>query len=224
MSNSPFSSSGAEIWLDGDPVTLPPGRESIAAISAYLETLALGKHRVICSLVVDGEPVGFGTRAASARRRFMRIEAATLTLEQVPLQLLATALEQTEKARQQVEETIVLVLINESRVAREVWWKLARRLKEPLLTISLLPERVCGTPSGGASTLQLRRWQLEQLGAILQAVDEACHLESTEMLSNALEHRVLPWLRDLERLLSLWYQTVLVDLRTPRERGDDFVA
>jgi hypothetical protein len=86
-------------------------------------------------------------------------------------------------------------------------------LKEPVLTLSLLPDNVCGTPDGHTSPTQLRKWQLEQIAAIIRDVDEACHSQDTIPLSNALENRVLPWLQNLSELISLWHETVLAGSR-----------
>jgi hypothetical protein len=83
-------------------------------------------------------------------------------------------------------------MINEAARGAELWWSLAQGLKQPLLTLSLLPEAVCGPANGSASPMQLRRWQLQQLAGIIQEVDRACQTENPTALSDALETRVLP--------------------------------
>jgi hypothetical protein len=98
-------------------------------------------------------------------------------------------------------------------VAREVWWNLALALKEPVITLSLLPENACEPFDNRASLTQLRKWQLEQIAAIIRDVGEACHAADTIPLSNALENRVLPWLQSLSELISLWHETVLAGSR-----------
>jgi hypothetical protein len=98
-------------------------------------------------------------------------------------------------------------------VAHEVWWNLALALKEPVLTLSLLPDDVCGTSDGHTSATQLRKWQLEQIASIIREVDAACHSKDTIPLSNALENRVLPWLQKLSELIGLWHETVLAGSR-----------
>lgn len=188
----------------------------MAAVSVYLETLAMEQHRILCSFLVDGEAAVLSSNFPPASRSFSRIEATTMDLEDLPLQILTAARRQIDEARTQAEQAAVLVLINEGCVAREVWWKLARTLKEPLLTLSLLPDTICGSQNGSASLTQLRKWQLEQLATILRAVDEACWSDQSSMLSNALENRVLPWLHKLQELLTLWYQTALAGCRAGR--------
>ena|ERR1041385_484460 len=88
-----------------------------------------------------------------------------------------------------------------------LWWELTRKLKEPLLTLSLIPETASPTGHGCVSFLQLRKWQLEQLATILADIDVACWGEDTRALSNALENRALPWLDHLDDLLQLCHET-----------------
>jgi len=155
---------------------------------------------------IDDEPVNLALPLVNTRG-FHRVEAETIPLEEKTLLLLKTALQQADQAREYVETAVALVLINEVHVARELWWNLARQLKEPVLTLSLLPDDVCGPANGRASLTQLRKWQLEQIAVIIKDVDAVCHAEDTIPLSNALENRVLPWLQNLTELIILWHET-----------------
>ena len=92
-------------------------------------------------------------------------------------------------------------------------------LKEPLLTLSLLPENQCGPANGRASLLQLRKWQLQQLGGIIQDVDAVADSADTTELSAALERRVLPWLENLHDSLRMFLETVLAGLRAPERKA-----
>jgi hypothetical protein len=198
-----------EVMLDGLPVTLPPERRSLAAIRSYLETLALEQHRILCSFCVDGKPVDLG-QPMTARKPFARVEGTTIDLAQMPLQLVETAMQQTACAREQVTATVGLVMINSGRAGRELWWNLARNLKHPLLTLSLMPEAICGPNNGGASLMQLRKWQLQQLASIIKDVDKTCWSDDPTALASSLEQRVLPWLDKLQGLLDLWHATLLI--------------
>ena len=208
----PETGDEVEITLDGLPVGLPSGCRSLNAIRCRLETLALERQRILCSLNVDGQPVNLALPLLN-QRVFCRVEAGTVALEETPLLLLKKAFQQTERARECVETALTLVLINNGRVAREVWWNLASALKEPVITLSLLPENICQPFNNRTSLAQLRKWQLEQIAAIIRDVDEACHSEDTIPLSNALENRVLPWLQSLSELICLWHETVLAGSR-----------
>ena len=210
--NAPESRDEAEITLDGLPVGLPSGHCSLNAIRCHLETLALERHRILYSLSVDGQPVNLALPLLN-QKVFCRVEAGTVALEETALLLLKKAFQQTDLARECVETALTLVLINDGQVAREVWWNLALALKEPVITLSLLPENACEPFDNRASLTQLRKWQVEQIAAIIRDVGEACHAADTIPLSNALENRVLPWLQSLSELISLWHETVLAGSR-----------
>ncbi len=210
--DAPEARDEVEITLDGLPVGLPSGCRSLNAIRCRLETLALERQRILCSLNVDGQPVNLALPLLD-QRICCRVEAGTVALEETPVLLLERALQQTDHARECVETALTLVLINDGQVAREVWWNLASVLKEPVITLSLLPENICQPFDNRTSLAQLRKWQLEQIAAVIRDVDEACHSEDTIPLSNALENRVLPWLQNLSELISLWHETVLAGSR-----------
>ena len=210
MGNNAFDS--LQVVLDGLPVGLPSEHRSLGAIRCHLEVLALEKQRILYSLNVDGQPVNLALPVLG-QEDFSRIEAGTVALEETSLLVLKKAFQQTEYARECVETALTLVLINDGQVANEVWWNLALALKEPVLTLSLLPDHVCGTSDGHAPATQLRKWQLEQIASIIRDVDAACHSKDTIPLSNALENRVLPWLQNLSELIGLWHETVLAGSR-----------
>lgn len=195
-----------QITLDGLSVTPPLEYRSLPAIRCYLEALALSKQRVLCSLSIDDEPVNLALPLVRTRG-FCRVQAETISLDEKPVLLLKTALQQADHARECVETAVTLVLINDIVVARELWWNLAQQLKEPVLTLSLLPDDACGPDNGRASLTQLRKWQLEQIAVIIKEVDAVCRAEDTIPLSNALESRVLPWLQNLMELIILWHET-----------------
>ena len=69
---------------------------SLTAIRCYLETLALEKQRVLCSLSVDDEPVNLALPLVNANN-FRRVEAETIALEEKSLLLLKTALQQADQ-------------------------------------------------------------------------------------------------------------------------------
>jgi hypothetical protein len=214
------SSTGADlhVMLDGQPVFLPAQRRSLAAIRSYLETLAMDQQRILFSFRVDGARVNLSAMLPT-QKRFTKVEAETIELSQVPLQLIKTAMVQTGEAQGQVASAVTLVLINDTGWAREHWWNLVRLLKQPFLTLSLMPETSYATSAGGGAPLmQLRNWQLQQLAAILKDVDEACWSEDSAALSNALEYRVLPWLQGLESSLELWHETLSAQQELAREQ------
>lgn len=204
--------SAVEVKLDGLPLEVPAERRSLRSICSYLECIALHRQRILCSLSVDGVPVNL-TEPPEDEKPFTSIEAETMGLGDVPAQLIKAALQQTVHVRERVRSAVELVLINDREQAHELWWKLSLALKEPLLTLSLLPEGVYKATEGQASLNQLRKWQLQQLASVIKDVNASCESECSTTLSDALELRVLPWLDKLHASLNLWHETMQANLR-----------
>src|ERR1051326_7439874 len=131
-----------EILLDGSPVKLPPGRRSLNGIQSYLETLALEQQRVLCHLSIDGLPSSL-SRPAN-KRNFARVEAQTFRIDDMPLQLIPTPLDQTPHAQAQVHSRILVVLGKEWVLGGEFLWNLGRQLKQPVVTPPFMPENLWG--------------------------------------------------------------------------------
>lgn len=204
------------VTLDCERVVLPAGRTSLNSIRAYLEAMALTRQRILGELAVDNQPVDLSAPLEYISS-FRRVDAVTVALCELPLLLLTTAHNQADHARTAVEAALTLVLINNSHTARELWWTVARQLKEPVLTLSLMPENLCvlwcGTPFH-----KLRRWQLEQISMIVQRVDEACDSQDNIQLSDALENLVLPWLDRLGEHIRLWLDATQAGARLGENR------
>lgn len=196
-----------EVLLDGRPVKVPSERRSLSGIFSFLDTLALEQQRVLYWFAVDGHPTEPDERLC-AQERHVRIEAASLDLQQFPSQFIRTAIQQTAHAIEEVQSAVSTVLINDTETARELWWRLAARLKCPLLTLSLLPQAGRRCDSQRPSLAELRKWQLQQLASLIKDVDDVCSADDTRPLSNMLERRVLPWLETLGDSLELWLETL----------------
>ena len=201
-----------EVKLDGLTLEIPAERRTLGGICSYLESVALHQQRILCSLAVDGAPINL-TQPPDDAKSFASIEAETMGLSDVPSQLIRAALTQTIYLRDRVQSAVGVVLINERKQAQELWWGLSLALKEPLLTLSLLPENIYVATEGQASLTQLRKWQLEQLGAVIQDVNNACEWDGTTALSDVLEARVLPWIDKLHTSLNLWHETMQMNTR-----------
>lgn len=194
------------VTLDGEAVKVPAGRCSLNSIRSLLETLALEKQCMLTSLSVDGRPTDLGL-AQTGPVNFFRVEADSVPLAELPLLLLTTAQQQVDRVREAVENALTLVLINNRSTARELWWNIARQLKDPVLTLSLMPDSICKLCSS-VSFDQLRQWQFKQIATIVREVDAVCETGDNITISDALERRVLPWLQKLNDLVRLWYQAV----------------
>ena len=198
------------VTLDCESIILPDGRTSINSIRAHLETMALANQRILGELAVDGQPVDLSMPMTDLS--FRRVDAVTIPLGEQPLLLLTTAGKQAERARAAVENALTLVLINSSATARELWWSIATQLKEPVLTLSLMPENLCQLWCG-TTFHKLRRWQLEQISMIVRRVDAACDAGDNLQLSDALENLVLPWLDRLKDHIRLWHDATQAGAR-----------
>lgn len=185
---------------------VPAGRCSLNSIRNLLETRALEKQRVLSAISVNGRPADL-TLPLDEATGFIMVEAESIPLDELPLLLLNTALRQVERAHEAVQKTMTLVLINNPATARELWWNHAPLLKDPVLTLSLMPDHVCRLCSN-MSFERLRKWQLEQIASIIREVDNACDSGDSIQISDVLEGRVLPWLQKLADLVRLWYQAV----------------
>ena len=200
------------ISLDGQPVTLPLDKKSpLNFVRCHIEALALTQQRILSRFIIDGQTCNLAF-PLPAKKTFHRIEAESIPLEEGQILILKTAWQQTHWLQENVEKMLTWVLINKISVARSLWWDLAWQLKEPVLTLSLLPDH----PSSNTTTStfkQLRKWQLEQIGTIIQEVNQVCEGPDTIPLSNVLETRVLPWLNKLSDLIQLWHETVMAATR-----------
>lgn len=201
-----------EVTLDGLSIALGTDHCSLTGIRTHLEMLALEQQRILCSFAIDGQPINLG-QTLEQPQKFSRIEAETIALDEIPLQILRTALDQTVRLGDRTESALALICINNASAAREIWWQIARDLKEPLLTLSLLPDGICGPANGRASLTQLRKWQLQQLASLIREVNEACQADDTTGLIQALEKRLLPWLQSLRQSIGLWHETVAAGSR-----------
>lgn len=208
-----FPSGDLEVTLDGVVVEIPPERRSFTAIRSYLDALALQQQRILCSLNLDGEAVNL-TQPPHMTAPFAQVEAETMSLHEVPTQLIKAAIQQAATIQTRLQKAVELVLINDSLKARELWWSLSTSLKEPLLTLSLVPDHFQPSGTGGATVSQLRKWQLQQLGCIMQDIEIASQNDDTAMLSEALESRALPWIEKLLQSLNLWHESLLSAARS----------
>ena len=149
----------------------------------------------------------------------VRIEAASLDLQQFPSQLIRTARHQAALAAVEVQSAVSAVLINDVEAARELWWRLVAKLKCPLLALSLLPVSTWRPENGRVTLGELRQWQLRELASLSKDVDDACWAEDTRALSNVLEQRVLPWLETLGDSLELWLETLQMGIDSRSATG-----
>lgn len=201
-----------DVYFDGKPISIPAEYRALGAVRSYLERLALAQGRVLSQCVVDGRPAN-SSAFDWANCSFRFLEAKTSSPVDLASEILRTTRKQTAEVRRLVETAVTLVLINDAPLSRRLWCELVCKLKEPLLTLALLPDSNYRRPDGCVSLPQMRRWQIEQYGCIIQQVNEASAFEDLSRLSNALENCALPWLQKLQDLIELWYETAQAGAR-----------
>lgn len=184
-----------QVLLDGAPIDSPANCRSLGGLRAHLEAVALKQHRILYSFSVDGSPGDVQQRRAD--RDFSKVEAETVRLDEMPLYLVSMAIQQASRAHAQALTASDVLVTKDCCVAREFWWDLSAILRQPLLTLSLIPDSKFGQ-SAGASQATLRKWQFEQLGTIISDLNEACWSEDINVLRNALWTRVIPWIESLQ--------------------------
>jgi hypothetical protein len=197
-----------QVFLDGLPVRLGPQPISLASIRFQLETMALEKNRILCAIKIDGIAVNLADSLLH-HGPFARVEAETIDVEQMPLQLIQSALRQCAQVKGHLTQAVARVMINNGSNALHLWWGLASELKHPLVTLSLLSSDPHASGPSGDSVLQLRNRQLQQLAAIIKEIDKLPCSEDPTALSDALERRVFPWLVGLEQSLTQTQEAIL---------------
>jgi hypothetical protein len=180
----------------------------LASIRFQLETLALEKNRLLCAIKVDGVALNLAENLLSYRR-FSRVEAETIHVEQLPLQLVQTALRQCAQLKGHLRQAVARMMINDSSNARHLWWNLASELKHPLVTLGLLSNEAYELVQDGGSVSQLRNGHLQQLAVIMREIDKLPCSDDPTALSDSLEEQVFPWLARLEKSLTQALETLL---------------
>lgn len=195
--NKPSPPSQVRVTLDGRPIALAPQLQaSLPAIRAHLEALALTHQRILHVLVVDGVTLNL-QKPAWPFENFHHVAAATISFDELAFQLLRLAREQVGQLTARAEAAVLLVLINEWPAVQRIWWNLLPDLKEPLVTLSFLPE--LGLPPASpfaAPTVACAR-QAEELGRIQQEIEAHSAHHDALAISDTLEQRLLPWLAQL---------------------------
>lgn len=193
------------VELDGDSVLLPQEMEnSLIAIRAYLEFLALQKRRVLSGFIVDGVEVQQVTSHLS-ESSFRIIQADTITFEQLSQRLVNTASRQLNQLAAELEDYVLRVLINDRDRLLQQWRKWAPLFRSPLVNLGFMRElwgdTVDGITLGNITLLE----HLDELNGMLCEVDAVFLAtehdwtdEDAMVLSTLFEERLVPWLKVLE--------------------------
>ena len=188
---------GVQVTLDGKPVELAihQGR-SLQAIRTHLEALALRRGRVLFALSVNGKPVSLG-RPVSLFKTFHKVVARTVGFNQLGFQLIAVAEAQVDGLHERIEQLSLQIMINDWTKAEELWHEIMPELKDPLLTLSFIPNVIELLPNGQEIGARAIKRFSEELVVILEAIDLILARQELLEFSNVLENQLLPWLRSV---------------------------
>lgn len=184
-----------QVTLDGQAVELSSKQgRSLQAIRSHLETIALKKHRVLFSLMVNGVPINLGD-PVSPFKTFQKVVGRTIPFSQLSIQLVSVAADQVNSLHERVQHLALQVMINDWSKAEELWWDLMPQLKDPLLTLSFVPQSIAALPNGEEINEKSIRKFAADLVTIFEQMEAIIARKELLEFSNALEHQVLPWLR-----------------------------
>ena len=187
-----------QVTLDGVSVgSWATTAETLASIRGRLETLALSKRRLLFSMTVDGNPVSLN-RPLDRRGSGFTVVARSIGFEQLGFQLISVAEEQCNQLIQRLQNLSLLVLINSWEKGQEGWMRLLPELKDPILTISFIPDGVGLLPGGESISCRAVPRRTDDLSVVLVEIERVAERRDPEEFSNVLESRLLPWLQQFQ--------------------------
>jgi hypothetical protein len=191
-----------QVLLDGEPVALSGETlESLAAVRAQLEMIALRQDRVLADLLVDGIAVSL-PHAAAWSKSFRKVQANTITFSELGKHMAETAARQVTELQGRVEDISTVVLINEWPNVQLLLQEMEFELRTMLIVISFLHE-LCGPVLAGIRLEgQSLTDHLDKLGMIRSRLLAAQQTRDEFAISNTLELRLAPWLYQLGKFLT----------------------
>ena len=193
------------VELDGQSVELPRQMEnSLVAIRAYLEFLALQQRRVLSGFLVDGMEVQQISGEAPTNG-YRLIRADSISFEQLSRRLIGTACRQVRFLASQLEEATLRVLISDHGQILARWQEWLPQFRSPLVSLGFLRElwgdRVDDLHLGGISLvshLDLLNPALSRVDSVLLDSQYDWQPDDAIALSAILEDDLVPWLKVLE--------------------------
>lgn len=195
-----------EVSLDGEPVILPATQlMSWTEIVDCLKQRALARERVLSILLVDGV-VRTGDEEIRSEAPPKSVMAVSVTFQELGGETIRIAREQVRRLAKQLEASQLLILINDWRVAEQLWWELMPDFKAPLLELNFLWElggaRLLPSPESGISLSDLA----ERLGSIQARVEmNLRQCGDVVGLVTLLEESLGLWIKQLDHLLDSLY-------------------
>lgn len=187
----------ATISLDGEMVALLPWeRSSLRNVRRALETLALRRQRVLVAFNVDGKAMSLHSSLEEIGE-YKIVAARTAGIDFLGVELLTSARRQTQELIDRVRQISLLVLINNAKAGKELWLDLQPDLREPLLTLSFLPEISQISPEGVPALTPSLIALTEELAGLSRRMDALTSLECDVLTLSEGFDLVLSWLNNL---------------------------
>lgn len=183
------------ILLDGDPVELPPNLQPyLLAIHAHMETVALRRGRILETLNLS----------AASRQAPIKPEgkgSQNQDWDQLGRYFLKTLRKQVAVLQEKLDSAVLLVVVNEWKVAERLWAELQHDLRAAVLTLRLLQEFGGSLALNSEANSECVAQYFRELHSAWQSLDLSAGARETLSFSNELEQRLQPWLDRLDNHL-----------------------
>jgi|GEM_PF-2168059 len=196
--DSAQTASGPVVKVDGQVIPVPPDAlQSMGTLIARIERWALGQHRVLSLIRVDGYTLPF-PGAVKEVKSLKTIEVTTVSFNQRGREVLKRTTMQLEVLEKEIADYALLVLVNDLVVARHIWRDLVTSIRSVLFEMGLLQELCMVDHAAVMIAVKSLADHINDVGA-LQAKAEM-FLRTSEGIvgfSDLLERDLMEWVQGL---------------------------
>jgi hypothetical protein len=204
--NSLDGQTALQVTIDGKPLQLPDWlADSLPSIRTYLECVAMKSDRVLWALQVDGIKLDL-TESEFALDNFRTVRANTITYDELKQRLISAGRTKVQELLAGIKACSLLVVINDSSFAHNLWLDWEPQLSEPLFSLRALEELRRTQGEDGEMVADLPHF-LEHLSFIACEVESLFRDDSddsreadTVAFSEILDYTLLPWLTKLDQI------------------------
>jgi hypothetical protein len=179
------------LLLDGQALEIPAHlQEPLLAIRVHLQLLALRSKRSLSAFSIEAASEKLTPDTGSGRQDLPNARFAR------------DARRHIERFIARTEDLVLLVLVNDWTVSDRMWVEIQPDLRGVLVALNLWQELRAESPTIPAAEglpllAHLAGWQ-----ALWVELNDARTRKEAVAFSNALEQRLIPWLRELDALLA----------------------
>jgi len=218
MKFAPGPTGTGRVLLDGAVLAVPAEHlRSLAALLSHLELTALRRQRVLATLSIDDVPVQISD-SLPGPGRWSEIKATSISFGHLSRRLIDSAAANLNVLRDEVEQAVLSVMINEPRSLQRVWRRWHPDVRNTLAVFNLLRQL----------------WHAERFDQwihpeeVRRLCDEIDHIvcdaqlaflhppgpdptDASLALSELLEHGLIPWLDHTRQLLTQLHENIQDD-------------